>query len=166
MSERQDSDAKARVKDLKPDEILERLVPDPAGVRGPLPRLVGLYLGNSTRPDYWRLYTSHKLDRFLEFRKDDVLDAERPETGRVIVWLKGDAKVERTTTEVLSEAFLRGEIQRQQIPQINGVPDLRKALALASSCVKCDGGGGDGGGTAPPQVTCPTNGCNDSLNKC
>ena len=164
MAERQDSDAKARVTDLKPDEILERLVPNPAGGGGPLPRVIGIYLGNSARPDYWRLYISHNLDRFLEFRKDDVLDAERPESGRVIVWLKPDAKVERTTTQVLSEAFLRGEIQQQRLGQINGIPDLRKALALASSCVDC--GGGKDGGTVVGQVSCPTEGCKDSLNKC
>jgi len=154
--------------DLKPDELIERLIPDPTKGQRPVARLVGLYLGNSSRPDYWRLYVSHKLDRYFEFRKEDVLEAERPETGRVVVWLKPDSKVDRTITQEVSEEFLRGEIEATQLGRVNGLPDLRKSMALALGSCGCPEPPkpGDGGATGFGGTTCPTDGCRDSLNKC
>jgi hypothetical protein len=127
--------------ELKPDDIIERLVPDPANPR--VTKLVGLYLGNSSRTEYWRLYLSASLDHYFEFRKDDTLDSTRLSTDEIVVWLKPDAKVEETRTTVVPEAFLRGDIaarlgQLRQVP-----PILRPLLAVADSgsdrsCVWCE----------------------------
>jgi hypothetical protein len=155
-------------KEIKADEIVARLIPDPANPR--VTRLTGLYLGNSAREDHWRLYLTNTFNHYFEFRKDDTLDAERPASGGVIVWLKHGAKVEETITKAVPESFLRGEFQGQLGEKIN-IDALRPLLRVAAaqgcgdspipctsalmetcktscgltSAKTCDAGGGDGG---------------------
>lgn len=127
-------------KELKPDEIIGRLIPDPANLS--VTRLVGLYLGNSSRNEYWRLYTTATLNRYVEFRKVDALDSERLPSGEIVVWLKSDAKVEQTVTTGVPEEFLRGDLQGS-VNRVSGIASvIRPMLALAEdrSCVMCESG--------------------------
>ena len=127
MAEKSEGAGKQR-KDVKPDEIIERLVPDPANPR--VTKLVGLYLGNSSRHEYWRLYLNASLSRYLEFRKEDTLDSERLSTDEIVVWLKPDAKVEATVTAAVPEEFLRGEFQGR-LGQLGRIASaIRPMLAL------------------------------------
>jgi hypothetical protein len=116
-------------KDIKPDDIVARLIPDPANPR--VTRLTGLYLGNSAQEEYWRLYLTNAFNHYLEFRKEDTLDAERPPNGGVIVGLKQGAKIEETLTAAVPERFLRGEFQGRLGEAVN-IDALRPMLRLAA----------------------------------
>lgn len=111
MSKKTDQD-----KGLEPDEIVERVVPDPTkpGAR----RLVGLFLGKSSDDDYWRLYMNEGFSHFLEFRKEDTLDAQRAASGRLVVWLQPTSKVRETRTQTGPVEFVHGTILKGNLGAI------------------------------------------------
>jgi hypothetical protein len=92
---------------LIPDPLVETLVPDP-GTQPPPPTvaLAGL-LGKSAKEGRWRLYFSPSLERYAEFKEEDVLGSvkipqEQPPFAGLKatrVWLKREAEVEYTRTE-------------------------------------------------------------------
>src|SRR5215217_898374 len=105
---------------LSEDPIVERLVPDPSQPPTPPPvALVGL-LGRSLREGYWRLYFSSQLERYAEFKEEDVLNSvkipqEQPPFAGLEatkVWLRRDAEVEYTRTESrrVQAEFLQGSL--------------------------------------------------------
>jgi hypothetical protein len=91
---------------LIPDQLVESLVPDPSQPPTTTVSLTGL-LGRSAKEGYWRLYFSSTLERYAEFKEEDVLHSvkipqEQPpfaglEATRV--WLRRDAEMEYTRTE-------------------------------------------------------------------
>jgi hypothetical protein len=91
---------------LVPDQLVDSLVPDPSQPPTPTVSLLGL-LGRSAKEGYWRLYFSSKLNRYAEFKEEDVLHsvkaprAQPPFLGMEAtrVWLKAEAEVEYTRTE-------------------------------------------------------------------
>jgi hypothetical protein len=146
-------------RELQPDEIIGRVIPDPANPR--VSKVVGYFLGESTSPNYWRLYVTPSLDHYLEFRKEDALDSERFNTGRIVVWLNPDAKVTETVSKAIPAALLRGGISRGML---GGARDLaaggRRVMAAAGGCSLGD--------CTPPcdslVTTCNNTGCgNDTI---
>ena len=139
-------------------------------------RREGYFLGNSSSPEKWRLFLSSDMSRYLEFSKDDTIDARRLSTGRIAVWLRAGATVEEGVAEPMPAEFLRGEFQGY----MGGLSRMSMRRLLLSEVGLCGGGSGGGGdaggdagggsgggsgsgGTLPPQVTCPKPQCNDSI---
>jgi hypothetical protein len=113
--------------DLVPDPLVEKLVPDPSQPPPPTVALVGL-LGRSRREGHWRLYFSTELNRYAEFKEEDVLRSvkipreQRPFAGleATRVWLKREAEVEYTRTEsrrVRAEVLQDGLTMRTPIDE-------------------------------------------------
>ena len=102
---------------LSEDPIVRRLVPDPSQPPPPNVALEGL-LGRSIREGYWRLYFSSGLERYAEFKEEDVLHSEKipqeqlPFAGlqATKVWVRHDAEVEYTRAESrrVQAEFLQG----------------------------------------------------------
>jgi len=112
---------------LVPDPLVESLVPDPSQPPPPTVTLVGL-LGRSPKEGYWRLYLTMELNRYAEFKQEDVLRSakiprmEPPFMGLqgTIVWLKRDAEIEYTRTEsrrVRAEVLQNGITMRTPIDE-------------------------------------------------
>jgi hypothetical protein len=102
---------------LSEDPIVGRLVPDPSQPPPAMVALEGL-LGRSIREGYWRLYFSSGLERYAEFKEEDVLHSEKipqeqlPFAGlqATRVRLRHDAEVEysRTESRRMQAEFLQG----------------------------------------------------------
>lgn len=123
---------------IKPDEIIDRLVTDPDNPN--VKRVVGLFLGKSSREKYWRLYLNSTLSNYLEFRQEDTLEAQRQPSGGIVVWLKPEAKVQQMVTEPVPEEFLKGELLGGNLRRASasGIGGLRRNLGLAAA--GCGGG--------------------------
>lgn len=124
-------------KDIKPDSFIERVIPDPSDPR--VIRIAGQYLGRSDREDCWRLYLTDALNHFLEFRREDTLDAQKTSTGRMVVWLKKGSNVEETITGPVPTDFLRGNLRRN----LAGQPSLGIQLPRFLLCETSDQGTGN-----------------------
>jgi hypothetical protein len=120
---------------LSEDPIVGRLVPDPSQPSPPKVALEGL-LGRSIREGYWRLYFSSGLERYAEFKEEDVLHSEKipqeqlPFAGlqATKVWLRHDAEVEYTRTEShrVQAEFLQGGLAAglSDLPWSSLAPEL------------------------------------------
>lgn len=105
---------------LTEDPLIANLVPDPAEI--PDVRMYVGMLGKSSRPGYWRLYTSPQLTEFLEIREEDIVHAEQMEAAQALLrgtaaWIKADARLVRTqmgATQVQTD-FLSGDIARMHL---------------------------------------------------
>jgi hypothetical protein len=130
-----------RKKNIETDPILERLERE----RGPggVIKLVGRFLGNSEREGYYRLYVNDRLNRYLEFPKDATIDAERLQSGRVVVWLKQGTKVADVMTREVPEDFLLGDIFRENAARAAGLPGMGTVFRMAAAAPGCGGGGTD-----------------------
>jgi len=116
---------------LSEDPIVGRLVPDPSQPPPPTVALEGL-LGKSIREGYRRLYFSSGLERYAEFKEEDVLHSEKipqeqlPFAGlqATKVWLRHDAEVEYTHAESrrVQAEFLGGNISSAFLPTANLEP--------------------------------------------
>lgn len=98
---------------LRPDEIVEQLVPDP-GQPPDVVALVGL-LGAGAQPGRWRLFLTMALDRYVEFGEDDVVQSRKIESssiGGTVVWLKRGANLTVTAVRQADEqaGFLQGDV--------------------------------------------------------
>jgi hypothetical protein len=129
MAEPNQGEAGKERRELRQDDLIGRLVPDPANTD--LVRLAGLFLGNSEREAYWRLYLTTSLNHYLEFRKEDTVDAERFPSGAIVVWLKPEARVQERITRSIPAAFLQGNISSMYLPRTTDVSGLRQLLRLA-----------------------------------
>lgn len=118
---------------IQPDEFIGKLVPDPANP-GAF-SVIGFGLGESDRPQYWRLYLDADLTEYLEFRKEDCLNGKERRDGYTMVWLKHDARVTHTRTE---KAALR---------YFGGGPFRRFLSSTGFAAMQQGGGGGLGTGT-------------------
>jgi hypothetical protein len=107
--------SKDREGPIQPDDLIRRLVPDPANPD--VERLVGFRLGESDRSGYWRLYIDMDLSDYLEFRKDDVLDGKELPDGSTVVWQKA------------AEQFLSGDISERFL-RATGFPALARAIGV------------------------------------
>jgi hypothetical protein len=116
---------------LVPDQLVESLVPDPSQSPTPTVSLTGL-LGRSAKEGYWRLYFSSTLERYAEFKEEDVLHSMKvpralpPFLGMEAtrVWIRHDAEIEYTRTEsrrVQAKALQGGLTARKPIDPPEGV---------------------------------------------
>lgn len=115
-------------KEIKTDEIANRLVREKQG----LIRLKGLYLGNSEREGYYRLYYTQQMDCYLEFSKEGTVDAERFPSGGLVVWLKAGTSVVAVTSRSVSDDFLRGSIAESYGRRARGIPGAVYSVMAAA----------------------------------
>ena len=112
------SGANGGTKDLKQDELIARLVPDPAAPPDVI-AMVG-FLGKSSRPKSWRLYQSLDLKDYVEVAEDDIvqsqsLKSELQPLGGTVIWIKSGARLQHSRSEsgVAEAEFMQGEITRK-----------------------------------------------------
>jgi hypothetical protein len=119
------------------DPLIDRLVPDPGNPR--VKRLTGFMMGRSQLEDHWRLYLSVNLDHYIDFKKEDTLDAHQFRPARVVVWLKAGARVSETKTSSVPVEFLQGEIRRGFLRGTSGLPRIfaDSAGCPGSGCAHC-----------------------------
>jgi hypothetical protein len=105
----------AEQKGLKEDEVIARLVPDPAAPPDVI-AMVG-FLGKSTRPKFWRVYRTLDLKDYTEIAEGDIvqsesLKSERKPLGGTVIWVKSGARLQNSRSEsAVAEAdFMQGEI--------------------------------------------------------
>lgn len=122
MAEQKKAGANGDTKGLKQDEIIARLVPDPAAP----PDVIAIagFLGKSSRPKSWRLYQTLDLKDYAEIAEDDIvqsqsLKSELQPLGGTVIWIKSGARVQHSRSESsLAEAeFMQGDITRQFLPR-------------------------------------------------
>jgi hypothetical protein len=113
-----ESKKRPRARELTQDEVIARLVTDPADVPDVI-AMVGL-LGKSPRPELWRLYTSLDLKDYIEVAAEDIvhsesLKTERQPLGGTVIWVRSGARLRNARSEsALAEAdFMQGEITRK-----------------------------------------------------
>jgi hypothetical protein len=100
---------------LKPDALTERLVPDASQI--PDVRVLGGFLGKSTREGYWRLYLTPTLNEYVEFAEDDVvhshtLESDESQLGGTVIWVRREANLQhtRSASREAQADFLQGVI--------------------------------------------------------
>src|SRR6266404_3272325 len=108
----------AERKNLKEDEVIARLVPDPTDS----PDVVAMvgFLGKSSRPKFWRLYQSLDLKDYTEIAEADIiqsqpLKSEQQPLGGTVIWVKSGARLQNSRSEsrVAESEFMQGEITRK-----------------------------------------------------
>jgi hypothetical protein len=100
---------------LKPDELIEHLVPNASHI--PDVRVLGGFLGKSTREGYWRLYLTPSLNEYVEFAEDDVVhshtfESDESPLGGTVIWLRREANLQhtRSASREAQADFLQGAI--------------------------------------------------------
>jgi hypothetical protein len=131
MPDKKQGDDNARHKELKQDDLIERLVPDPANID--VVKLAGMYLGNSDRENCWRLYLTINLNHYLEFPKADTIDAQRLPSGSFIVWLKPGARVQERITRSAPAEFLQGDILNRHLSRTTDLSALRRMFPIVAA---------------------------------
>lgn len=118
MAEPKKPNASGGAKGLKEDEVIARLVPDPAAPPDVIPMLG--FLGKSTRPRFWRLYHTLDLKDYAEIAEDDIvqsqsLKSEQQPLGGTVLWVKSGARLQNSRSEsrVAEAEFMQGEITRK-----------------------------------------------------
>ena len=119
------------------DPLIDRLIPDPANPH--VKRLTGFRMGRSQLPDHWRLYLNVNLNHYIDFKKEDTLDAHEFRPARVVVWLKPGARISETKTSSVPVEFLQGEIRRGFLRGASGMPRVFADMAdcPGSGCAHC-----------------------------
>lgn len=104
-----------RPADSLPDNLIEKLVRDPADV--PDLRALAGYLGRSSRPRHIRLYLTPDLGDYVEIPEDGVVHKESLTTedrplGGTAVWIRREAKTVRvrSASREAQADFLRGAL--------------------------------------------------------
>jgi hypothetical protein len=103
-------------KELKENNLVQRLVPDPGKPKEATVMVTG-YLGKSSQQGYWRLYLSAGMNEYIEISEDDIVETQSLEskenpTGGTTVWLRNGAQTIYTFTgNFKAQAdFLGGDI--------------------------------------------------------
>lgn len=111
--------------DLREDELVSKLVPDPTQQAGVV--VLSGFLGRSPREGFQRLYTSPQLDAFVEIPADAIvhrltLTPDQSAYGGTTVWLRAGTQVTytRTTSTQLQAEFLQGPIMGSSSAQTAG----------------------------------------------
>jgi hypothetical protein len=116
--------------ELGPDDLIERIIPDPND--RDVKRLVGFRLGRSNRDDFHRLYLTANLDEYVEFRKTDAIDGQLfPDgSGHMCIWIRPDTRLHFVRIKSHSAKFLEGNIQRRFLRGTRNVASWMAAAAL------------------------------------
>lgn len=112
--------------DLKEDELVSKLVPDPSQQEAFV--VLSGFLGRSSSQGFQRLYTSLQFDVFVEIPEDAIvhrlaLTPDQSEYGGTTVWLRAGTQITftRTTSTQLQAEFLQGSIMNSSNAQTIGL---------------------------------------------
>ena len=118
MAEQKKPNTSGNTRGLKEDEIIARLVPDPAAP--PDVTAMAGFLGRSARPASWRLYQTLDLKDYVEIAEDDIVQSQSLKSdlqplGGTVVWIKSGARLRYTQSEsrLAETEFMQGDITRQ-----------------------------------------------------
>jgi hypothetical protein len=132
-------------KDLKQDQLVEQLLPNPAEPQATI-QLRG-WLGKGVQEGSWRLYLTPQLDEYVQFQDKDILHmqpipAEQSPLGGTLIWLPAGTSLQHTrvATRQLQADFLSGGITSSYMA--GAVPAFaaagRKAVfAVGTAGVNC-----------------------------
>lgn len=143
---------------VRQDPIVEARRPNPGT---PAVRALTLsgFAGRSDRPGYRRLYLTVDLDRYLEFRAEDVIDEEvheqdRPQEGSggeiTLLRLRYDATIDHVCSGPAS-AVDDFDLDLQRAPAVGGTATGQNITWFAG----CTWGTDCGGGETGFGLTCP-----------
>ena len=106
---------------LRPDAVIDELVNDPSTAES-LIVLPG-FLGRSTQPGKWRLYSTPALNEYIDIAESDIVHSVQSDPGptslgRTILWLTPSAQVKytRTSVQTVQAEFLQGPIAQRPAP--------------------------------------------------
>jgi len=108
--------------ELRQDELIEKLVPDPAAPPDVI--MLAGWMGKSHRAGYVRLYLTPLLNEYVEISEKDVLHhqpyppAMNP-LGGTYVWVRREANLQhtQTATQQVQAQFLQGGITSRFLPK-------------------------------------------------
>jgi hypothetical protein len=122
---------------LKPDELIERLIPDPSNPD--VKRITGFLMGNSDREGYWRLYLTVNLNHYIEFRKEETLYAHQFRPGRTVIWIKPGSRIHEMKARSAPVEFLQGQVRRGFLRGVSGITQVMdlEAGCPGSGCAHC-----------------------------
>jgi hypothetical protein len=106
-----------RAVELRPDPIVDALVPD-AAAAPPNATVLRGYLGRSTTPDHWRLYLTPALDRHVDVPADKILHTVAlPDSRGTLVWVPKTLRLGYTQTfsAEVQASFLDGAIVEEHL---------------------------------------------------
>lgn len=118
---------------LVQDEVIARLVPDPAASPDVI-ALVG-FLGRSPRPRFWRLYQTLDLKIYVEIAEDDIVHSESLATklqplGGTVLWVNSGARLQHTRSESRLAEAGGGADQRTTTVNTSKSNNLRLAITM------------------------------------
>ncbi len=126
---------------LEEDEFLDQLLPDLD--RPDVNPLVGVFVGKGASANTIRLYTTLTLDRYFQLPRDKVLGIKRYPSGRVVLGVPADLRVQVVTSDAVPGDFLKGATQSALSRRSVGSSGLRRLFATGPI-----GGTSWGGGCA------------------
>lgn len=105
----------AERRELREDELVERLAPD-IGEARPLTVLPGI-LSRTQRDGYFRLYLTYTFDHYVEIAEEDIIyskpiPASASSVGGTLLWIRSSAPLQYTqiTSRQIQAEFLKGSI--------------------------------------------------------
>ncbi len=129
---------------LEEDELVKKLVPDPA--QGP-PNATVLrgYLGRGTDKGSWRLYATADLDEYAELSEADVLHTQKlPDDQGTLVWVSKTLELRyvRVRSDQVQADFLQGHIALAGLQPgagaVGGAPGTRlPTIETVCSTIAC-----------------------------
>jgi len=139
-------------KKMTEDNLIGQLVPDPNNPDVNV--LSGILLGKGTDEKTVRLYTNLQLNQYFQIASDKILGAKRFHSGRIVIWIPADLKVQLITSNTISGDYLKGSIQNTYSKRAGTGNPLSQVLAAFAQ-----GGGGTSWGGCPSDLpgdpSCP-----------
>ena len=115
MADQANPDNSEGHQELRQDELVDKLMPDPSQPQ-PLTVISG-FLGRSQQAGHWRLYLTPTLDEYVEIPEEDIvhnqlLGPEQSIFGGTMVWVRSASPLQysRTTSRQIQAEFLQGPI--------------------------------------------------------
>ena len=112
---------------LEDDELLDQLLPDLD--RSDVNPLAGVFVGKGASANTIRLYTTLTLDQYFQLPRDKVLGIKRYPSGRVVLWVPTDLRVQLVKSDTLPGDFLKGATQSALSRRSVGGSGLRRLFA-------------------------------------
>lgn len=127
MADQANPDNPEGQQELRQDELVDRLMPDPSQPQS-LTVLSG-FLGQSPQEGHWRLYLTLTLDKYVEIPEEDIvhsqsLGPEQSAVGGTIIWVRSTSPLQytRITSHQIQAEFLQGAITRGFRTRAAGFP--------------------------------------------
>lgn len=115
MADQANPDNPEGQQELRQDDLVDRLMPDPSQPQS-LTILSG-FLARSQQAGHWRLYLTPTLDEYVEIPEENIVHSRSLESGEsalggTMVWVRSSTPLQytRTTSRQIQAEFLQGAI--------------------------------------------------------